>query len=156
MLWWIILGILLLTIAIIAWSVFTLRQVTKPFVDLAKQTEPINPMENPTNFPVEEKTEGVNDNPLKESFGPINPKKSFIDYNAPSKQEGIAEFGLLHSKCSKSCCSPQYPVPHVKQEPIPEGFVHSSYKCNNSWEDAGCLCMTTDQHELLSNRGGNA
>lgn len=60
--------------------------------------------------------------------------------------------------CSKSCCTPQYPLPfsvpidkmtcESKEELFP-----SNYTCNNSWQDTGCLCLTKKQSEFLESKG---
>jgi hypothetical protein len=67
--------------------------------------------------------------------------------------------GLIYAPCSPSCCTPQYPPPfdigadNLKDK---DKYVPTSYKCNNAWNNSGCLCMTRDQSEFLSSRGGNA
>lgn len=67
---------------------------------------------------------------------------------------------LVYSQCSQSCCTPQYPVPFKLKENKNvcknlNNFVPTSYKCNNSYENSGCVCMTKEQSEYLSSRGGN-
>ncbi len=67
---------------------------------------------------------------------------------------------MAFNKCSKSCCSNQYPLPFNMPVDKEVGtnlknFVPNSYTCNNSWEDAGCLCMTQNQSDALAQRGGN-
>ena len=71
--------------------------------------------------------------------------------------------GLNYNMCSKSCCSAQYPPPFpldddvvVSQMKKDGKFVPTSYKCNNAWQDSGCVCMTPKQHEFLASRGNNA
>lgn len=75
----------------------------------------------------------------------------------------IGEIGtsLANAMCSKSCCSPQYPVPFS----LPtdkmvcnsgEKYVSSGITCNNGFQDTGCLCMTEDQAMFLATRGQNA
>jgi len=71
--------------------------------------------------------------------------------------------GLNYNMCSKSCCSAQYPPPFpldddvvVEQMKKDGKFVPSSYKCNNAWQDSGCVCMTPKQHDFLASRGNNA
>lgn len=69
--------------------------------------------------------------------------------------------GLNFNLCSKNCCSSQYP-PSFSLNPSDfvlmsgKEFIPTSYKCSNSWEDAGCLCMTPEQGLFLNRRGGNA
>ena len=67
---------------------------------------------------------------------------------------------LQYNMCSKSCCSPQYPPAFGTDYDAlvcknKDQFVASGYRCNNSWQDSGCLCMTKKQRDFLSNRGGN-
>lgn len=69
-------------------------------------------------------------------------------------------YGLNYAMCSKSCCSTQYPPPFpldkdVVIDKIKSEFVPSSYNCNNAWQDSGCVCMTKNQKDFLSSRGGN-
>ena len=69
--------------------------------------------------------------------------------------------GLNYSMCSKSCCSVQYPPPFeldkdVVIDKLQGDFVPNSYQCNNAWQDSGCLCMTKNQQDFLSDRGGNS
>lgn len=68
--------------------------------------------------------------------------------------------GLLTNLCSPSCCAPQYPTPFaLPVDPLTckskEKYVGSSYMCNNSWQNSGCLCMTQKQSDFLASRGGN-
>lgn len=63
--------------------------------------------------------------------------------------------------CSSSCCSAQYPTPHVFNTDVDvnqykDSFVSTSHTCNNAWQNGGCLCMTNEQSEFLASRGGNA
>lgn len=69
--------------------------------------------------------------------------------------------GLQFNKCSKSCCSEQYPLPF--KMPVDSDvcdskseFVPNNYTCNNAWQDTGCVCMTKDQANFIGSRGGNA
>lgn len=73
---------------------------------------------------------------------------------------GDGNLGLIHSMCSKACCSAQYPPPFALDvDPMicnsKEQYVPSNYMCNNGWQDAGCVCMTKEQSENLARRGGN-
>ena len=65
--------------------------------------------------------------------------------------------------CSKQCCKfVQWPVPHdVKVGDIPEeqlkNYIPSNLSCNyGSNNGGGCLCITKDNFDYLSQRGGNA
>lgn len=69
--------------------------------------------------------------------------------------------GLNYNMCSKSCCSPQYPPPFNLEDDalvakMKDKFVPNNYGCNNAWNNSGCVCMTKEQHEYHSSRGGNA
>jgi len=71
---------------------------------------------------------------------------------------GNGMFGLNYSMCSKSCCSPQYPPPFELDTDVVASkgdFVPNSYKCNNAWQDSGCVCMTGKERDFLASRGGN-
>lgn len=68
---------------------------------------------------------------------------------------------LSFNLCSKNCCSAQWPVPFSMQPDdfvlrSGEEFVPTSYKCNNGFQDSGCVCMTKKQSLFLNNRGNNA
>lgn len=70
------------------------------------------------------------------------------------------EMSIQHNLCSKSCCSEQWPTPHLnKYDPYvcqnSEKFVPSRIFCNNSFQDSGCLCLSRKQAQFLYNRGGN-
>jgi len=68
----------------------------------------------------------------------------------------LGENTMAFNKCSKSCCSPQYPLPfNLPVDKEITGFVPSRFTCNNHWEDAGCLCLTKNQSDNLAQRGGN-
>jgi hypothetical protein len=69
--------------------------------------------------------------------------------------------GLNFNMCSKNCCSAQYPPPFSVTPDdylLMSGkeYVPTSYKCSNSWQDSGCLCLTKEQALNLNSRGSNA
>jgi hypothetical protein len=76
------------------------------------------------------------------------------------------EYSIENNLCSRSCCSAQWPTP-FKQKYDPyvcsngngsnADYVAggSNIFCNNSFQDAGCLCLTKKQQQFLYNRGGN-
>ena len=70
------------------------------------------------------------------------------------------EMGLNFNMCDKSCCMPQYPTSFkLKDNGILDGnetYVGSNYVCNNSWQDAGCVCMPKKTRDFLNDRGNNA
>ena len=68
--------------------------------------------------------------------------------------------GVQYNLCSKSCCTPQYPPPFMLPvdalvSQSKDKFVTSSYTCNNSWQNSGCLCLREKQAEFLNGRGKN-
>jgi hypothetical protein len=68
--------------------------------------------------------------------------------------------GLLYAPCSMACCTPQYPPPFKTgcDKEIcgnKDKYVPTNYKCNNAWQNTGCLCMTKEQSDFLASRGGN-
>jgi hypothetical protein len=70
-------------------------------------------------------------------------------------------FNFAKSRCSKSCCSQQWPLPFaMKNDPAvcnsKEKYVPTGLSCTNSWDDSGCLCVTEEQARFYGNRGGNA
>lgn len=70
------------------------------------------------------------------------------------------EMSIQNNLCSKSCCSEQWPTPFkMKYDPYvcknKSEFVPSNTFCNNSFQDAGCLCLSKKQSQFLYNRGGN-
>ena len=83
-----------------------------------------------------------------------------IDNNDLSDGLG-GSYTLANNLCSKSCCSNQYSTPfNVPEDSFvcnnKNDFVPNDYVCNNSWQDAGCLCLTKDQYKFINSRGGNA
>lgn len=69
--------------------------------------------------------------------------------------------GLHYNLTSPACCSEQWPVPFK----LPydkficenkDKYVPNPHVGNNSWQNAGCVCMPKKTHEFLVNRGGNA
>jgi hypothetical protein len=68
---------------------------------------------------------------------------------------------LDKNRCSKQCCKHvQWPVPHdAKTKEIPdkelENYIGTNLSCNFG-EGSGCLCVTKDDFNYLSNRGSNA
>lgn len=78
----------------------------------------------------------------------------FLDDGADGKMS------IQHNLCSRSCCSEQYPPPFkLKYDSYvcknKDKFVPSQVMCNNTFQDSGCLCMTKEQAEFLTSRGGN-
>lgn len=70
------------------------------------------------------------------------------------------ELTIVNNMCSKSCCSPQWPTPFTQDTnefviANRDKFVPSSYFCNDSYNSAGCICLTKTQNQFLLNRGNN-
>ena len=68
--------------------------------------------------------------------------------------------GIENPICSKACCAPQWPTSFdVPVDQITlnmkEPLVGTSYACNNSWQNSGCMCLTQNQSDFLLSRGGN-
>ena len=101
-----------------------------------------------TNLPV--KIEG----PSGKSVEKLPEDYYFLDDGADGKMS------IQHNLCSRSCCSEQYPTPFkLKYDGNvcnnKSKYVPSQIMCNNAYQDSGCLCMTKDQANFLTNRGGN-
>ena len=78
----------------------------------------------------------------------------FLDDGAGGEQS------IQHNLCSKSCCSEQWPTPFKQKfDPYVCGakgkFSKSNIFCSNTFQDAGCLCLTKPQHSFLYSRGSN-
>jgi hypothetical protein len=83
-------------------------------------------------------------------------------YESAAKEDQINksldnDLDFKFNLCSKSCCTPQYPLPF--SIPIDkmtceseEELYPSNYTCNNSWQDTGCLCLTKSQTEFLGSK----
>ena len=89
-----------------------------------------------------------------------NQKVEFEKVGAFDSATDLGKDTMAFNKCSKSCCSKQYPLPFnltVDKEVDAniKDFVPSRFTCNNYWEDAGCLCITKNQSDNLAQRGGN-
>jgi hypothetical protein len=70
-------------------------------------------------------------------------------------------FNFANSRCSKSCCSQQWPLPFaLKSDPAvcnsKEKYIPTGLSCSNSWDDSGCLCVSEEQARFYGNRAGNA
>lgn len=73
---------------------------------------------------------------------------------------GDGKYSITSNLFSKSCCSAQWPVPfHQKYDPYvcnnKDQYVGSNIMGNNTFQDAGCACLNSDQAKFLYNRGGN-
>jgi hypothetical protein len=68
--------------------------------------------------------------------------------------------GTLNNTCSKSCCAPQWPVPFKSANDdftcMGDNIIGSNYSCGSTFENAGCMCMTKQQANNITTRGGNA
>ena len=63
--------------------------------------------------------------------------------------------------CSKQCCKfAQWPVPkELNEHTIPDdklvNYIGSNFACTGG-DKSGCLCITKDESQYLSQRGGNS
>lgn len=113
---------------------------------------------------VDARTGSLLDGPGYEQ-GPVDGVSQEVLQNIPSNyyflDDGAnGEMSVQNNLCSKSCCSQQYPTPFKqKSDPFVCGnknkFVPSRMFCSNSFQDAGCMCLTRNQAKFLDNRGGN-
>lgn len=57
------------------------------------------------------------------------------------------------NKCSKSCCKhAQWNIPFITQNPDYNNFIGSNFSCNFG-DGSGCLCVTKNDMNVLTNRG---
>jgi hypothetical protein len=96
--------------------------------------------------------------PQKDIIPPWGPNYNLVD----GLDDGAGgDAGLLYNLTSPACCSAQYPTPHkMKVDPLVCGnkneYVASPFTGNNSWQNAGCSCVSKDQLQFLTDRGGNS
>lgn len=62
--------------------------------------------------------------------------------------------------CSKNCCATQWPTPintdersKVKKSDINKKYFTSNLTCNNGVINTGCVCLTNESKQLLTNKG---
>ena len=61
--------------------------------------------------------------------------------------------------CSKHCCKhTQWPVPFNTTEPnsnpdLFKDYIGSNFSCNNGPTGGGCVCVTKEDYQYLSNHG---
>jgi hypothetical protein len=78
---------------------------------------------------------------------------------ADVKNENTAK--LDQYMCSKQCCKfAQWPVPNeLNEHTIPDkelvNYIGSNFSCTGG-DKSGCLCITKDESNYLSQRGGNS
>lgn len=97
--------------------------------------------------------------------GPMDEANQSAFANIPSNyyflDDGAGgEMSVINNLCSKSCCSEQWPLSFkMKHDPYvcqnKDKFVPSNMFCNNSFQDAGCLCLGRNQSKFLMTRGNN-
>ena len=154
----IVLAIIL--VVVVFYAVYTMKQqkTSESYANLA-----------PANYPP---TNSFNPGYYQPELGILNSASDFIglpsqiipawtdDSDIPGFNQNFGNAGLGFNLCSKSCCSPQYPPPFsLPKDDIVlnsgEKYVGTSFGCTNTWQDSGCLCMTTEQGEFLDSHGGN-
>ena len=64
--------------------------------------------------------------------------------------------------CSRNCCATQWYVPNSIREQNdinPDNYnsdlIRSNMTCNDGIKNAGCICLTKESKELLTNRGND-
>lgn len=63
---------------------------------------------------------------------------------------------LRNNPCSLSCCPYQYlPFELDRTELNYADYVPTNIYCSTQYGSSGCMCMTKEQVEELSSRGGN-
>jgi hypothetical protein len=68
--------------------------------------------------------------------------------------KSVENGSLLTARCSADCCDNQWPPPFNTDSDVYGGdFIKSGYTCNNADDNTGCLCMTSEMRDVLSNRG---
>jgi len=158
-------GLLIVLALVIAYAIMVAKSSTEGYSNMSNGSYPLAPANYP---PV---------NTFKPAYyepelGILTSASDFIgmptevipawtdDINDPKTNQKRGNQGLGYSMCSKSCCSPQYPPPFSlpKDDLVlnsGQEFVGTSYACSNTWQDAGCLCMTKEQGKFLDSHGGN-
>lgn len=70
------------------------------------------------------------------------------------------DMSLGFNMCSPLCCSKQWPLPFALKDDLVtksgKKFVPTSYTCNNSWQNSGCVCLEPKQADFLNKRGNNS
>lgn len=143
--------IYLIFIIVILLLIYYYNNLNNPYeiIDVQEDFDHLSDKKNTTNI-----NENVDINKPIEINNASYGDNYFIDIGEPG-------LSLSNAMCSKSCCSPQYPIPFS----LPtdkmvcesnEKYVPSGITCNNGWQDTGCLCMTEKQAVFLATRGQNA
>ena len=90
-----------------------------------------------------------------------NKNKQSIDKIKESLSNTSEQLKLDKNMCSKQCCKHvQWPVPHdattkeISDKDM-EKYIGTNLTCNLG-SGSGCLCVTKDDFNYLSNRGSNA
>lgn len=141
------------------------QPMIQQFKSVSAESEmPMKEMQDKNMPYVDAKTGSLLDGPGFER-GDIQGASQEMIQNIPSNyyflDDGAGgEMSVQHNLCSKSCCSEQWPTP-FKQKNDPfvcanKGmFTPSKMFCSNTFQDAGCLCLTKSQNAFINNRGGN-
>ena len=57
--------------------------------------------------------------------------------------------------CSKSCCNQnQWPVSFLGKDAPNNNYISNNYSCNFQ-DSSGCPCLTNNDYNYLTNKGGN-
>ena len=85
-------------------------------------------------------------------------KDNYLLDNGSSDLDGGS---MRFTRRSPACCAPTYPPP-FKQKIDPaicknlKNYVPTGYTGSNTWDNAGCACVTKKNLEFLARRGNNA
>jgi hypothetical protein len=88
--------------------------------------------------------------------------ENFTDYESvEGTGENVKDFKIDETPCSKQCCNHvQWPVPFNTKNPNLDKSAESNYIPNNltcnRGTSGGCVCLTKEQFNYLSNHGQSA
>lgn len=87
-----------------------------------------------------------------------NDKKKESSFPLDLYMIDVGENSIVNSKCSKTCCGQQYPTSFDSyDEEICQNrskYLPINITCRSD-KGVGCLCVTQEQINFLSNRGNN-
>ena len=82
----------------------------------------------------------------------FNKKDKFSNVKDESEENKLVK--IDERKCSMDCCKfTQWPVPHMQNKE--NDNIGTNMSCNLG-STSGCVCMTNNDFDYLSNRGNNA
>jgi hypothetical protein len=102
----------------------------------------------------------INNKNQKEKFEIDSKVTKIIDKMLPSNKINDDLHKIDQKICSKQCCKfIQWPVPFNTKNPtikdeVLDNFIPSNFACNGG-DNGGCVCITKDDYNYLSNHGQN-